>query len=279
MSASRTPLEHPTWSYGNPAHKTIVMVHGFRGTHHGLDLIAQSLEEKGYYILIPDLPGFGVASKLDKQHTLDAYVSWLHDYLQTLPLAQPPVLLGHSFGSIVASAYAAQYPETIDKLILENPIAAPALEGPRGALTKLAQAYYWIGKVAPKRVAKPWLSTKISTMVMSVTMAKTRDKATRKYIHQQHLEHFSTFADAASLQEAFNTSVSHAVRDVAPSIKTRTLLIGADRDDITSVSQQKELHDLFTDAQLHIIEGVGHLTHYETPTVVADLIDDFVKSS
>lgn len=278
MAATKTSFAHPTWSYGAPNSATIVMIHGFRGTHHGLDLIARELETRGYHVLVPDLPGFGEAKKLDTEHSLDAYVDWLRTYIAGLPLAQPPVLLGHSFGSIVTSAYAAKYPETITKLILENPIAAPALEGPRGALTKLAQAYYWIGKVAPERIAKPWLSTKISTMVMSITMAKTRDKATRTYIHQQHLAHFSTFADAQSLQEAFNTSVSHAVRDVAGQIPHKTLLIGAEKDDITSVAQQKELSTLFGNAQLHIISGVGHLTHYETPTAVADLVDDFVKS-
>lgn len=53
--------------------------------------------------------------------------------------------MGHSFGSIVCAAYAAKYPKTISRLILVNPIGAPALEGPNKFMTKLAVMYYKIG--------------------------------------------------------------------------------------------------------------------------------------
>lgn len=249
------------------------MIHGFRGTHHGLQLIAEHLRD--YDLIIPDIPGFADGDKLES-YDLDSYVSWLHDYIKKQKLPTPPVLLGHSFGSIISAAYAAKYPATIAKLILVNPIGAPALEGPRGILTKLALFYYWTGRKLPNKLAHKWLSAKPVVAIVTVSMAKTRDKDLRRYIHEQHFKYFSLFHDMKSLSEAFTTSVSHNVRQSAQEITVPTLLIAGVKDDITPLYKQQELVKLFPDAQLHIIDGVGHLTHYETPDQVADAIKAFI---
>lgn len=254
---------------------TVVMIHGFRGTHHGLALIAKEFQHTTLHI--PDLPGFAEGDMLHT-YDLEAYVEWLHGYILSLGLSQPPVLLGHSFGSIICAAYAAKYSNTITKLVLVNPIGAPALEGPRSVLTKLAIVYYWVGKHLPRPLAKAWLSSTASVMVMSTVMAKTKDKALRRYIHGQHLQYFSRFHSPKSVYEGFVTSVSHTVRDVAAAIPNQTLLIAGEQDDITTVEQQKKLVTLFPNATLEIIPGVGHLTHYETPAKVAQLVQAFIKS-
>lgn len=252
----------------------LIMIHGFRGTHHGLALIAKELPE--FKMIIPDLPGFGEGETLEK-HDLDHYVEWLHDFIEKQRLTQVPALLGHSFGSIIAAAYAAKYPNTITKLILVNPIGAPALEGPKAVLTKLALFYYWLGRKLPARIAHTWLSAKSIVMVMSVTMAKTRDKQLRRYIHNQHLTYFSRFHNPKTLSEAFTTSVSHTVRESAANIPMPTLLIAGDIDDITPLEKQQELATLFPKATLVVIRNVGHLTHYETPDQVAKAIQQFMQ--
>ncbi|HRQ98236.1 MAG TPA: alpha/beta hydrolase [Candidatus Saccharibacteria bacterium] len=252
----------------------IIMIHGFRGTHHGLDLIAKQLPD--FHIIIPDLPGFGGTEPFDDAHTLDNYVSWLDLFIQHLQLSNPPILLGHSFGSIVAASFAAKHKNVISKLILVNPIGAPALQGPKAIMTRLALFYYWIGRKLPKQVSTVWLSAKPIVMIMSITMAKTKNKDLRKFIHNQHLTHFSTFANPTVVAEAFRTSVQNTVRDTAANIKTPTLLIAGDIDDITPLNKQQELLQLFPNAKLSIIKNVGHLTHYETPDQIADEIKKFI---
>lgn len=251
------------------------MIHGFRGTHHGLLLIANHL--KGNRLVIPDLPGFGKGETL-KGYDLENYVLWLHRYISALHLPHPPVLLGHSFGSIICAAYAKKYPKTIKQLVLVNPIGAPALEGPNKLMTKLAVAYYKIGAKLPEKTAYKWLSAQPIVKVMSVTMAKTHDKQLRAFIHQQHRQHFSRFHSAQSVLEGFQTSISHTVRDFAPNISTPTLLIAGSLDDITPLSDQYGLVKLFPHAKLRVINNVGHLTHYETPEKVAQLVQAFIKS-
>lgn len=254
---------------------TLIMIHGFRGTHHGLQLIAEHLSD--YDITIPDLPGFADGDHLDS-YDIDAYVDWLYSYIKGLKLKEAPFLLGHSFGSIICSAYASKYPDTIQKLILVNPIGAPALEGPRAILTKLALFYYWTGRKFPKSLAKKWLSAKPVVAIVTISMTKTKDKALRKFIHDQHFRYFSLFHDMKSLSESFTTSITNNVRDFAHKITVPTLLVVGEKDDITPLHKQHELHKLFKDATIKVIGNVGHLTHYETPDQVASFVQEFIKS-
>ena len=251
------------------------MIHGFRGTHHGLLLIANHL--KGHRLVIPDLPGFGKGEKMET-YDLNNYVLWLHRYIKALKLKEPPVLLGHSFGSIISAAYAEKYPKTIKRLILVNPIGSPALSGPNQFMTKLAVFYYKTGTKLPEKYAHKWLAAQPIVKVMSVTMTKTHDKQLRAFIHQQHRQHFSRFHSAQSVLEGFNTSISHSVRDFAANIPVPTLLIAGSLDDITPLGDQYALVKKFPKASLKVINDVGHLTHYETPEVVAKYVQAFIKS-
>ena len=251
------------------------MIHGFRGTHHGLLLIANYL--KGNRLVIPDLPGFGKGEKMET-YDLDNYVLWLHRYIKALQLKEPPILLGHSFGSIISAAYAEKYPKTIKRLILVNPIGSPALEGPNRIMTKLAVFYYKTGTKLPEKYAYKWLAAQPIVKVMSVTMTKTHDKQLRSFIHQQHRQHFSRFHSAQSVLEGFNTSISHSVKDFAANIPVPTLLIAGSLDDITPLGDQYALVKKFPKASLKVINDVGHLTHYETPDVVAKYVQAFIKS-
>ena len=256
------------------AKQTIILIHGFRGTHHGLALIEKHL--KGFTTITPDLPGFAEGERL-AHYDLDSYVEWLHVFVKKQNFKKPPILLGHSFGSIVCAAYAAKYKNTIEKLILVNPIGAPALEGPRGILTKLAVFYYWLGTKLPGTLSHKWLASRAVVDIMSLTMTKTKDKAMRTYIKDQHRQYFSRFHTSQSVSESFTTSVSNSVRDYAKKITTPTLLIAGAKDDITPLTKQKELVQLFPNAKLETIEDVGHLTHYETPDQVAFFVEAFIK--
>lgn len=253
---------------------TLIMIHGFRGTHHGLLLIAKKLQ--GYSIVIPDLPGFGKGAKLEN-YSLESYVEWLHRFVKNHSPHTKPMLLGHSFGSIICAAYAAKYPNTIQRLVLVNPIGAPALEGPKQLMTKLAISYYKIGTKLSEKHAYAWLSWKPIVRVMSITMAKTHDKGLRTYIHHQHDTYFSQFHSAASVLDSFTTSVTHNVSEFADKIRVPTLLIAGSLDDITPLSVQYALVKKFPKAKLKVINDVGHLTHYETPEKVAEYVQAFTN--
>jgi len=264
------------WQYNKNQKKTIVMIHGFRGTHHGLLKIAQQLPN--YRIIVPDLPGFGDSMPFAEQtHSLESYIDFVDEFIEALKLNTPPILLGHSFGSIIASHFAASFPEKMSKLILINPIGAPALEGPRAMLTRLAIMYYWLGKKLPREAASKWLANPAIVRIMSLTMAKTSDKVLRAYIHDQHLRYFSNFTNPKVVAEAFRASVSHDVSQTVSTITVPTLLIAGEKDDITPLEKQQLLASKNPRMQLKVIPDVGHLIHYEKPVEAATLIERFLQ--
>jgi pimeloyl-ACP methyl ester carboxylesterase len=265
------------WEYGDQdSPTTIVMVHGFRGDHHGLEAVIAQLH--GLHVIAPDLPGFGESAVFAAApHTVDSYAAWLSEFLRLAAIPGRVVVLGHSFGSIIVAAAAAADGLDADDLVLVNPIAAPALAGPRGVLTRLAVFYYWLGAKLPERWGFALLRNRIIVRVMSITMAKTRSRQRRRWIHNQHDRYFSAFADRTVVLEAFTASVSSDVSEYADSIDTRTLLIAAEKDDITPVAAQVSLCAQFRDAQLHVIPGVGHLIHYEVPEAAAVQLRRFLE--
>ena len=264
------------WDYGPADAATVVVaVHGFRGEHHGLEPVVAHLPE--LRIISPDLPGFGETPPLPgRRHDLDAYADWLESFVADV--APGAVILGHSFGSIVVSAAVARGLAT-PKVILVNPIGAPALEGPRGILTRLAVFYYWAGAKLPEGLGEALLRNGLIVRVMSVSMAKTRETELRRFIHDQHDTYFSRFADRDVLHDAFVASVSHDVSEFAAQIAQPTLLVAAQKDDITPIEAERVLAGTFPDAELVEIPEVGHLIHYETPAPAAEAIRRFLAPS
>jgi pimeloyl-ACP methyl ester carboxylesterase len=254
---------------------TILMLHGFRGDHHGLLRIVEALP--GCRILVPDLPGFGQSEPLpDRAHDVAAYVEVTRALIEELGLGPETVLLGHSFGSIIASHFAARHPELIGSLVLVNPICEPALKGPKGMASKLAELYYVLGARLPESLGLALLRSRLVVRITSIMMAKTKDPVLRRWIHGQHDAYFSAFASRDVLLETYRASTTGTVRQVAPSLTMPVLLVAAEKDDLGSVAGQRRLATLIPGAELHFIPDVGHLIHYETPGQAAGLITGFL---
>lgn len=253
------------------------MVHGFRGDHHGLLRIIEELPT--HRVVVPDLPGFGQSEALEGVHNVEAYARFIGFSFTELGLSPDTVLLGHSFGSIVASRWAADNPAAIAALMLINPICEPALEGSNRLASKAAALYYRVGAALPERLGLALLGNRLIVLGMSSMMAKTSDRTLRSYIHGQHLSYFSKYASRRVLLEAFKASISGTVRDSAARLTMPVLLVAAEKDDLGSVKGQRALAGLIPHSRLEIIDGVGHLVHYETPHEAARLIKDFLEGT
>lgn len=259
------------WEYGTPdAGPTIVVVHGYRGDHHGLEPVVRLLDD--FHVVSPDLPGFGESTPMTGQtHSIDGYGRWLAAFVDATGLTGS-ILLGHSFGSIVVShAVAGGLPARA--VILINPIADdPAKVAGIGA----TRFFYAVGRRLPERAARAWLSNWLVVRGMSVKLAKTRDRALRRFIHGQHHAYFSGFGSRRSVVEGFDASLSTTVAAVAGRIEQPVLLVAGELDEVAPLPGQFALLETFPDARLDVIPGVGHLIHYETPAAAAHAVGAFV---
>lgn len=257
MHGSRTAY----WQYGSSSRTdpAVVVVHGFRGDHHGLEGVASRLQQ--FRVFVPDLPGFGDSSPLATEHDLDRLADWLITFAQEV-VEEPCVVIGHSFGSLVVSNAIARglNPSAV---VLLNPISSPALKGPRGALTRLALLYYFLGSKLPTPVANALLRNRLIVRAMSEVMTKTKDTALRRWIHAQHDRYFSSYSDRRTLLQSFRASVSHTVTEHSRALTMPALIVSGALDDISTLSDQLALTHQLPKGELLIVPGVGHLLHYE----------------
>lgn len=258
------------WIYNPGGKKTIVAIHGLRGTHHGLQFIAESLPQ--YRLIIPDLPGFGESKPLPNTHNEKNYTAWLGKFINELKLKQPPALLGHSFGSIVASNFAAKNPKKIAKLILINPISKHG-----NALGGLAaKGYYRLGNLLPEPIGTKLLKSRLITRVMSETMLTSKQKVLRSRVHEQHFAYFATFANRRSVHETFRATMDGSVMHAANKLTMPVLLIVGAKDRFVPLHGQMQLYKNLPNAKIHVVPKVGHLIHYETPEKAAEKIAEFI---
>jgi Predicted hydrolases or acyltransferases (alpha/beta hydrolase superfamily) len=109
---------HPQPSNG----KTVVLLHGknFNGAYWKTTIDA--LVEEGYRVIVPDQIGFGKSSKpVGYQFSFQQLAQNTKAVLDELQVDKM-YLLGHSMGGMLATRFTLMYPETVEKLVLENPI-------------------------------------------------------------------------------------------------------------------------------------------------------------
>lgn len=102
--------------------KNVLLLHGknFNGAYW--KQTATELSKLGYRVIIPDQIGFGKSSKPSQyQYSFHQLAQNTKQILDELKIDKINVL-GHSMGGMLATRFAMMYPETTEKLILENPI-------------------------------------------------------------------------------------------------------------------------------------------------------------
>ncbi|MEN9714730.1 MAG: hypothetical protein RJA35_197 [Actinomycetota bacterium] len=250
---------------------TLILVHGYRGNHHGLEAIIGALPD--FEIFAPDLPGFGIAAPFKGRHSVVAYATWLGEFVAALDRPNATVV-GHSFGSIITAS--AAHKGLSNRLVLINPVSKFERRGREKVLEALSNGFYDFGNALPEPLGNGLLKNPMMVRIMSEVLAKTKNRQLRAWIHKQHAENFSEFAERRVAIEGYSASNSRSVSSYARGITNDTLLIAGDLDDITALSDQQRVLRMFPHATLKVIRGVGHLVHYETPAQAAEFTRDFV---
>jgi pimeloyl-ACP methyl ester carboxylesterase len=265
------------WEYGpRDAARTILLVHGYRGDHHGLEPVIVLLP--GIRFVSPDMPGFGQSSAMtEAPHTIAGYERWLTEFAKAAELPADTILTGHSFGSMITSHAVADGFST-PALILLNPISADPKTAAGRGITALTRAYYGVSRHLPTAIGRRLLGNWLVVQFMSMNLVTANDKQLRKWVHEEHHRYFNNFSDPKTVAEAFDASLSTEVGKAAPRITVPVLMIAGENDRIAPLSGQRATVGLFPNARLVVLPTVGHLIHYEAAQSVADAIRSFVDS-
>ncbi|PRW63757.1 alpha/beta hydrolase [Actinopolyspora mortivallis] len=255
---------------------SLLMLHGLRGTHHGLELLAGALPERD--VLVPDLPGFGDSGPMTSdRHDSAGYARAVVELLGQLRSSVGEVdLLGHSFGSVVAAAVAAEAPELVRRLVLVNPIASSEFHGSARLLVPVTSLYYRLAAAMPERWGRWLLANRGIVLAMSRALLRSRDPRVRRFVHDSHLRHFSSFHSPALVAETHRSSITDSVGEHVARLSTPTLVVAGETDEIAPLRRQRELVRRLPSGRLRVLDEVGHLVHYEAAGEAAREIRTFL---
>lgn len=95
--------------------KVIVFLHGLGSSSENSWLHASYFHERGWRVVLIDLPSMGKSEKLVKNHK--QLVRGVHEVVEHLKL-KGFVLYGYSLGAVVASKYASAHPDLVKGLVV-----------------------------------------------------------------------------------------------------------------------------------------------------------------
>lgn len=102
--------------------KTIMMLHGKNFCGVTWEATARVMLEQGYRVILPDQIGFCKSDKPEAyQFSLQQLALNTKTILDELNITSLTVM-GHSMGGMLASRFALMYPDTVERLIMVNPI-------------------------------------------------------------------------------------------------------------------------------------------------------------
>ncbi|WP_369700055.1 alpha/beta fold hydrolase [Bacillus sp. AFS041924] len=106
--------------------KTIVLIHGFMGSHAYWEKVVPKLAED-YRVIAIDLPGHGDSTSIKEEHSIEDYADVLKELLDQLNISQV-TMFGHSLGGYITLAFAKRYSNYLNGFSLIHSTAYPDSE-------------------------------------------------------------------------------------------------------------------------------------------------------
>ena len=192
---------------------------------------------------------------------------------------EPVILVGYSMGGFAALNVAAHYPERVRSIASICGCAHGRLSGLLGLMQLLARGGEASQFLFRKILQLSTFNRALFGMVLSWyahdpisarTSALTREMVQAVYPYV--LKH-----DLFALQRIFADLRDLDIRDKLGEIPCPVFLMGGAEDPSIRPSQQLEMNRLLPDAELHLLENVGHLPFLERTPVYYRLLNDWLQ--
>lgn len=245
----------------------VVLVHGVLSSLHTWDGWAEELKRERRVIRL-DLPSFGLTGPgPESQKGLDYYVEFMSKFLDALGIERAS-MAGNSLGGAITWAFAARYPERVDRIVLLN-AGGFLTDDDRISLFKLAGSP--LLKPLVRYCTPRYLVGLFVRQVYGDTSRLDPDTITR-YYHLLRREGNRDVLVSFGKTAAF-PPVSE-VKAALASIEVPALIVWGDKDSWIPVEHAYLFHEAMPQSELIIYPGAGHIPMEEIPSeTVADVID------
>jgi pimeloyl-ACP methyl ester carboxylesterase len=234
----------------------LVLVHGLQGQKENFAAVAKLLCRR-YHVYIPDLPGFGEASRdLNADYHIDAQAARLMEFVDSLGL-KVVHMAGNSMGGFIVSHCAATHPNRVASLWL---IAPSGIHGDEE--TDLVRRFVATGEwpllfSSPSdfdRFIHVWMSNPPSFPYAIRWVLGRRGVADRE-LHRKIAKQALLDSPSLSLQQK--------------QIQTPALIVWGAKDQILHPSGSKAFQAMFPKSAVELLPDCGHVAMLEAPEETA----------
>lgn len=237
----------------------LVLVHGFGGNKDNFTRVAKYLTPK-MRVLIPDLPGFGATEKRpNDDFTIDRQAERIREFATALGIDKHHIG-GNSMGGWISGVYASKYPQATQSVWFLNPAGTKA-----GTQSEALKHYAQTGKsllTVSNRQEYERLLDLIFVERPSPMPGFVIDAMTERAV-----------ADKPMNDRIYSTirqlPVDMPERLRASGYAKPALVVWGDKDRVLHVDGAKELAAALPNAQLRIMQNMGHSPMLEKPEQTA----------
>lgn len=225
---------------------------------------------KRYRVIIIDRPGYGYSDRPRGLWTPRAHATLFQKALQQLGVTQA-VVLGHSWGALVAVALALQAPQLVRSLVLASGYYYPTLRA--DVMLSSPAAIPGIGDLMRHTVSpvvgKLMQPAMIKAMFAPAAVTERFDRDFPKAMMLRPLQLRASAEDAA-LMTPVTVELEKHYRDLTLPV---VIIAGGD-DQIADLDRQsKRLHSELPNSELVVVPGMGHMIQHLAPEGVIAAID------
>jgi len=250
---------------GEPNNRPVLLLHGMSTS---ADSFRETMAELSgsHWLIAPDIPGFG-HSQTAQPYSISFLVEWLASF--KLALRLPSIaLVGHSFGGILASAFAAWYPEDATQLLL----LAPALFSSSGYPTLLKKIGSSLGLLSlGSRISQSKVMVKRQIRVPFYD-PETQDDS----VWERRLADYEMARQSADVLKA---AAFFDARPHLPSISQPTCIVWGLNDPVVPHSHAERIGSLLPNSEIHKLDECGHLPMLERPAEFLEVARRFLLDS
>lgn len=228
--------------------KSFLILHGWGSSSERWQKVAELVAEKGYAVIVPDLPGFGKSQEPPVAWSLDNYVEWLREFTEKIPeLRDSFCLMGHSFGGAIAAKFSIKYNQRVEKLFL---ISAACVR----KNTFIKKIFYRLAKIAKIFSFLPYY------------------EEFRKAVYKFIVRKSDYLNQGGVMKETYVKVILDDLSCKISFLKVPTILVWGNQDNLTPIEQGEFIHKKIPGSKLAVINGTDHSLHIKMPEVLAEEI-------
>jgi len=245
-------IKNKKYSYFEKGEGTpIIILHGLMGGLSNFDQVASFFSEKGYKIVIPELP---IYTYNILKTNVKAFAKYVKDFIEFKKF-EKVILLGNSLGGHIALYHTKMYPEKMAGLIITG--SSGLYENSMGESYPKRGDYQYIKKKAEDVFYDPNVATK---EIVDEVFATVNDR----------MKLIKTLTIAKS-------AIRHNMAKDLPEMNVPTCIIWGKNDKVTPVDVAEEFHKLLPDSDLYWIDKCGHAAMMERPEEFNILMYDWLQ--